>query len=204
MKFSAFLIAVSLGLSLGAAESPVTFADDDLVDGAVIDGIRLELNGNVAEDGIVTIGEKPILVKGVTGRAVTVRVVYIGEVEPENYVAAAVCSGAEADVAGVWTDGARVHGVWKGTVWDSVNVPFALFSGKYELHEFVFSYGADTGTRLAFDGKCVYRADALRSTYLPPTLVAVGGAISENPVRPAAKGMRVTSVTVYPGRADVD
>lgn len=204
MKIAALLFAVSLAFSLSAAESPVTFVDDTLVDGAVIDGIRLDLNGNVVENGIVTIGEKPLLVKGITGRAVTVRVVYIGEVEPENCVAAAVSCGDEADVTGVWSDGARIHGVWKGTVWDNVNVPSALHSGKYELHDFVFAYGADAGTRFSFDGKSVYRADALKSMYLAPSVVSVGGAASASPVRPAAKGMRITSITVYPGMVDVD
>lgn len=199
-RISCFLSAAFVAvftLSLSAAEPVAVFSGDTLVDGAEKNGLTLDLNGNMRVDNWVMIGEKPVLIKGVTGRSVSVVVKYAGEIDATTFAIATATSANDVDVTGVWTDGARMSGVWKGADWPNVAVTSALYSEEGAEHAFCFAYGADIGTRLFTDGTLKYSSSVLRSMSCPPVMLAIGGAAGETPVKGSAKGMWIVSISVY-------
>lgn len=183
--------------SLFAAVPRATFTGDALIHGSTIDGVTLDLNGNAFTNGAVVIGSKPVLVKGLTGRAASVVVKYADEIEATVFAIASASSEGDVDVTGVWTDGARLTGIWKGGSWANVEKTSALYSENDCEHTFCFAYSADTGTRLYLDGVRKYDASPLKSVTCPPTMIAVGGAARPDQVKGAAEGLKILSIKVY-------
>lgn len=178
------------------------FTGETLKDGTV-NGITLDLNGNSAADGVVTIVDKPVLASGLSGTDVSVIVKYTGPITATEYALVSAQSSGYNDVSGIWTDGTQLHGLWANNPWtasDAVHKDGTIPSSAEKAHRFCFTYGSGRGTYLYLDGKEAYAASGLKGGGLNPVGLAIGG--MRGSAKGAAAGLVISEIAVYNEKVD--
>jgi len=197
------LAILALGIAFSArAATPAAVWDGDF--SKTISGYTLDLNGNTAEGGVVTIGNTGGI-KISFSQVDTITVIYkysdlsfgkeqaiatVKSTHGEKHVTNGNAVGVEL------TSGNKTHGIWEGTLYGNDGSTVSATSGKFAMTYKpdepggTYLYTIANGSRTQ-----VYGVEGLRSWHYKPEGVNVGGKDTGLP----ATGMKISAIAIFNG-----